>query len=162
MYIYRYIYVCRYKKKLRCTYICLYRHISLSLISGWSMSMWTRCLRPPSLLWCCADQSIGVGLSNRSVLGCPIKNVKRFRGGLIFAAHRLLYHSTLDSRVTKKKKKGCLIDSTVCVRPIDVQAAHRCDRDFEYDQGCSCCCPTHLAFEPRNHLHPGEALRGGI
>jgi len=31
--------------------------------------------------------------------------VKRFRGGLVFKAHRLLYHSTLGLRVLKKKKK---------------------------------------------------------
>jgi hypothetical protein len=31
--------------------------------------------------------------------------VERFRGGLVFEAHRLLYHSTLGSRVIKKKKK---------------------------------------------------------
>jgi hypothetical protein len=31
--------------------------------------------------------------------------VERFRGGLVFKAHRLLYHSTLGSRVIKKKKK---------------------------------------------------------
>jgi len=30
--------------------------------------------------------------------------VKRFRGGLVFKAHRLVYHSTLGSRVIKKKK----------------------------------------------------------
>jgi len=30
------------------------------------------------------------------------RNVKRFRGGLVFKAHGLLYHATLDSRVTKK------------------------------------------------------------
>jgi len=30
--------------------------------------------------------------------------VKRFRGGLVLKAHRLLYHSTLDLRVIKKKK----------------------------------------------------------
>ena len=29
----------------------------------------------------------------------------RFRGGLAFKAHRLLYHSTLGLRVIKKKKK---------------------------------------------------------
>ena len=28
--------------------------------------------------------------------------VKRFRGGLVFKARRLLYHSTLGSRVIKK------------------------------------------------------------
>jgi len=31
----------------------------------------------------------------------------RFRGGLVFKAHRLLYHSTLGLRVIKKKKKTC-------------------------------------------------------
>jgi len=31
--------------------------------------------------------------------------VNRFRGGLVFKAHRLVYHSTLGSRVIKKKKK---------------------------------------------------------
>jgi len=32
--------------------------------------------------------------------------VQRFRGGLAFKAHRLLYHSTLGLRVIKKKKIG--------------------------------------------------------
>jgi len=31
--------------------------------------------------------------------------MKRFRGGLVFKAHRWLYHSTLGSRVIKKQKK---------------------------------------------------------
>jgi len=31
--------------------------------------------------------------------------VQRFRGGLVFKAHRLLYHSTLGLRAIKKKKK---------------------------------------------------------
>ena len=33
------------------------------------------------------------------------QSVKRFRGGLVFKAHRLLYHSTLGSRVIKKNKQ---------------------------------------------------------
>ena len=33
------------------------------------------------------------------------KTVKRFRGGLVFKAHRLLYHSTLGLRVIKKIMK---------------------------------------------------------
>ena len=42
-------------------------------------------------------------------LGCSIlellyRNVQRFRGGLVFKAHRLLYHSTLGLRVIKKKR----------------------------------------------------------
>ena len=32
--------------------------------------------------------------------------MQRFRGGLVFKAHRLLYHSTLGLRVKKKKKDG--------------------------------------------------------
>jgi len=31
--------------------------------------------------------------------------VKRFRGVLVFKAHRLVYHSTLGLRVMKKKKR---------------------------------------------------------
>ena len=30
--------------------------------------------------------------------------MRRFRGGLVVKAHRLVYHSTLGSRVIKKKK----------------------------------------------------------
>ena len=33
------------------------------------------------------------------------RKVQRFRGGLVFKAHTLLYHSTLGLRVIKKKKK---------------------------------------------------------
>ena len=35
---------------------------------------------------------------------CAYLPVKRFRGGLVFKDHRLVCHSTLGSRVTKKKK----------------------------------------------------------
>ena len=35
------------------------------------------------------------------------RNVKRFRGGLVFKAHRLLYHSTLDSKVIIKNRAPC-------------------------------------------------------
>ena len=34
------------------------------------------------------------------------RHVERFRGGLVFKAHRLVYHSTLRSRVIKKKKQS--------------------------------------------------------
>ena len=33
------------------------------------------------------------------------QNMERFRGGLVFKVHRLLYHSTLGLRVIKQKKK---------------------------------------------------------
>ena len=39
-----------------------------------------------------------------SQMGRTVSNVKRFRGGLVSKAHRLLYQSTLSSRVMKKKK----------------------------------------------------------
>ena len=39
------------------------------------------------------------------------RNVQRFRGGLAFKAHRLVYHSTLGLRVIKKKK---IAGSYVC------------------------------------------------
>ena len=41
------------------------------------------------------------------------RNVKRFRGGLVFKAHGLFYHPTPDSRVIKKKaeKEGRLTGS---------------------------------------------------
>jgi len=39
-------------------------------------------------------------------VGLLYKNVQRFRGGLVFKAHRLVYHSTLGSRVIIKKKKA--------------------------------------------------------
>ena len=35
-----------------------------------------------------------------------VGNVKWFRGGLVFKAHSLVYHSTLGWRVSKKKKKN--------------------------------------------------------
>ena len=34
----------------------------------------------------------------------PHRNVQRFRGGLVFKAHRLLYHSTLGLRVIQKRE----------------------------------------------------------
>ena len=36
-------------------------------------------------------------------------NLLRFRGGLVFKAHRLLYHSTLALRVIKKIKKDLVV-----------------------------------------------------
>ena len=36
--------------------------------------------------------------------GSPRRNVKRFRGGLVCKARRLVNHSTLGSRVVKKQK----------------------------------------------------------
>jgi len=39
--------------------------------------------------------------------------VQRFQGGLVFKAHRLVYHSTLSWTVMKKKKKDLTSDDSV-------------------------------------------------
>ena len=43
------------------------------------------------------------------------RNVKRFRGGLVFKAHRPLYHSTLGSKVKKKKRRWDFSSANDCV-----------------------------------------------
>ena len=51
------------------------------------------------------------------------RNVKRFRGGLVVKAHRLVYHSTLGLRVIKKKRSvqgfggGGALERGVCQVP---------------------------------------------
>ena len=45
----------------------------------------------------------------------------RFRGGLVLEAHRLLYHSTLGLRVTKKKERR---------REVE----YRCDGELEPEE----------------------------
>ena len=47
-------------------------------------------------------QKVGVQEAEEQLLR---RIVKRFRGGLVFKTHGLLYHSTLGSRVLKKKRK---------------------------------------------------------
>ena len=52
------------------------------------------------------------------VLGvCSVRcRVQGLRDGLVFEAHRLLYHSTLGLRVIKKQKKGagCRVQGAGC------------------------------------------------
>jgi len=62
---------------------------------------------------------------------CVVPLWKRFRGELVFKAHRLLYHSILGSRVVKKEKKhrsggmrqGCTGQWRCRVRPLSL--SHR-------------------------------------
>ena len=66
----------------------------------------TLCMREVGML--CWDPCISLDL-----LQCYsrlIDSAKRFRGGLVFKAHRLVYHSTIGSSVIKKKKN---IDSSI-------------------------------------------------
>ena len=52
----------------------------------------------------------------------PGSNVQRFRGGLVFKAHRLLYHSTPGVGVIKKKKyRG---PAEISVRDFCVHLGH--------------------------------------
>jgi len=58
----------------------------------------------------CWGLGLGGSCVGLMVEGAPLfqllrRNVIQFRGGLVFKAHRLLYHSTLGLRVIKKKKK---------------------------------------------------------
>jgi len=48
------------------------------------------------------------------------RNVQRFRGGLSFKVHRLLYHSTLGLRVMKEKKRGLRHQESHCSRMCGV------------------------------------------
>jgi len=49
----------------------------------------------------------GLGLMiGANIIQVYTTNVQRFRGGLVFKAHRLLYHSTLGLKVLKKRRRG--------------------------------------------------------
>jgi len=50
-------------------------------------------------------QGTGSGFEVRVQGKVLYRNVKRFRDGLVFKAHRLLYHSHLGLRVIKKKRR---------------------------------------------------------
>jgi len=87
LYIYIYIYIYIYQGVRRTTKrAAKKRRVSHSTAMSaswqWCMSNATRSLRPRHHV-----------------------NVLWYRGGLVFKAHRLLYHSTLGSRVIKKEKK---------------------------------------------------------
>jgi len=46
------------------------------------------------------------------------RNVKRFRGGLVFKAHRRFYHSTLGLRVIEKRKRITLLARRFCISQL--------------------------------------------
>jgi len=77
------------------------------------------------------------------------RNVKRFRGGLVFKAHRLVYHSALGLRVIKKKKKTyTLISEPLILKP---QTLSR--RRLEVG---------HIALAPRFFSHPSTNPHGTL
>jgi len=54
------------------------------------------------------------------------RNVQRFRGGLVFKAHRLLCHSALGLRVIKKKKKKKTARSWMKASVVRGAGCNRC------------------------------------
>ena len=52
--------------------------------------------------------------------------MKRFRGGLVFKAHRLVYHTTQGVRVIKKR--GYEPHGEASVRLVDFQLERRAER----------------------------------
>ena len=62
-------------------------------VSGFRFGIWGAGFRWVLQQPLCPDQRV------------PDLHLKRFRGGLVFKAHGVLYHSTPGSRVIKKKKK---------------------------------------------------------
>ena len=94
-----------------------------SSVECWVLRVWDA----PELL----ERSVG-GLERlRSLLlrhllshGSQFKKIflaERFRGELIFKAHRLLYHSTLDSRAIQQKKNT---DHTLGLTDWNIQATN--------------------------------------
>ena len=70
------------------------------------------------------DEGVGYRVAPHRLAGvmhtgaCTVRrNVERFRGGLVLKAHRWLYHSTLGSRVIKKKKMTAEIPTRPECRP---------------------------------------------
>ena len=64
-------------------------------------------------------------------------HVERFRGGLVCKAHRLVYRSTLGSRVIKKKKQKevDLEDDSACQAHRRVPVLNLCPAFMVYDLG---------------------------
>ena len=80
--------------------------------------------------------------------------VKRFRGGLVFKAHRLLHHSTLGLRVIKKKKKDAEVCNCFRVQGVPRGSGLRV-------QGCPRELGVREALDlPRVHGYEGLGVRG--
>jgi len=64
------------------------------------------------------------------------RNVKRFRGGLVFKAHRLVHYSTLGLRVIKKSRKKVECNRQLICAESDVRdLANRGDfieKEFQF------------------------------
>jgi len=81
--------------------------------------------------------------------------MQRFRGGLVFTAHRLLYHSTLGLRVTKKKKKGLEGHPVAVVDLVVVHFRHPRSHNLFHD-GASVVAEGESASERKRERERGE------
>ena len=102
-----------------------------------------------------ADGSSGTTWSSVSGL-----ELQRFRGGLVFKADRLLYHSTLDLRLTKKKKmdadgsSGTTFSRRIqfyslmrCKLPSNTVRQHLFEKQRVYEPQICAVAPSHLLEE---------------
>ena len=75
---------------------------------------------PPHLYIACAKRRL-----TRIIEQLLSRIMERFRRGLVFKAHGLLYHSTLGSRTIQKKKKGNLTEEQSDSRRATVENSAR-------------------------------------
>ena len=99
------------------------------------------------------------------------RNVKRFRGGLVFKAHRLLYHSTLGLGVIKKKRssirdavrahcnttsgRDCVKSLRLCLHraPCNTTSGRDCVKSFRMCLHWT--CPQMFRVDPFSGLKEG-------
>ena len=77
---------------------------------GWRVTFLSLCRRLKSTT-CVLRSATRQRSGQYAALTSEERNLKQFRGGLVFKAHIVLYHPTLGSRVIKKKKKFGIRDS---------------------------------------------------
>ena len=94
--------------------------------------------------------------------------MKRFRRGLIFKARRLLYHSTLGSRVIKKKKRfrpappgHTLRFRTLC---LGLRGMNECVSLICHAPGIACwrVSGVNLALQPLIYFNYGGLIDSGL
>ena len=76
-------------------------------------------------------------MSHWRIMGQKMRNVQRFRGGLVFKAHRLC-HSTLGLKVIKKKSLpggGCAVSNENCVHEACMKGAVLLERGWAACRG---------------------------
>jgi len=83
-------------------------YLALTVLYSWRDITWTIAKRPFSRTTSSSKASFAEMFrsATNAWFGYAVRNEKRFRGGLVFKAHRRVYHSNLGLKVIKKKKKS--------------------------------------------------------